>query len=234
MLVTLAIHRRASVMNTAIENTEPLGFYTTQDASRIARIPENTLRDWRNKGVIVPSLEFTDEDGKSSWGYNYEALMLARLLRILRENHVGLRRGVATLRHCLARFGPPGPVWAEVKVFVFEGGEIFTYREDEWDSTLPVRAGQKAAEELFGEDFSLVKENADALLVPKQFLEWVQIDPDIRDGSPVVRGTRIRTQTLKGMIDANWPPLLIVDLAYPHLNEQQVRNAVEYERFLDG
>ena len=221
-------------MNTAIENTAPLGFYTTQDASRIARIPENTLRDWRNKGVIVPSLEFTDEDGKSSWGYNYEALMLARMLRILRENHVGLRRAVATLRHCLERFGPPGPVWAEVKIFVFEGSEVFTYREDEWDSTAPVRAGQKAAEQLFGEDFSLVKENADALLVPKQFLEWVQIDPDIRDGSPVVRGTRIRTQTLRGMIDANWTPLLVVDLAYPHLNEKQVRNAVEYERFLDG
>ena len=51
---------------------------------------------------------------------------------------------------------------------------------------------------------------------------------------PVVRGSRIRTSTLQHLVDANWTPRLVVDLAYPHLTEQQVECAVEYERFLDG
>ena len=221
-------------MTITFTNSAPQGFYTTREAARIARIPEDTLRGWRKKGVIVPSVVFTDEEGKREQGYDYEALLLARLLRILRENHVGLRRAVATLRHCLARFGPPGPMWGEVKVFAFDGADVFTYRDDEWDSTVPTKAGQKAAEELFGEDFSAVKDSADALLIPKEFLWCVQIDPKIRNGMPVVRGSRIKTKTLKSMFDANWTPRLIVDLAYPHLAEEKVRCAVEYERFLDG
>ena len=221
-------------MITTLNTSEPKGFYTTTEAARIARIPDHTLRDWRKKRILLPTLEFTDQNGKTETGYDFQALLLARLLRILRQNHVGLRRAVATLHHCITRFGPPGPAWAEVKVFSFEGTDIVTYRADEWDSTVPTRAGQKVAEELFGEDFDSVKDSADALLVPREFLDYVQIDPDIRDGLPVVRGTRIKTSVLKDMIDANWTTRLIVDLAYPHLTDEQVENAIAYERFLDG
>ena len=119
-------------------------------------------------------------------------------------------------------------------MFTFEGDDVFTYLADESDSTVPTRAGQKAAEELFGEEFSKVRDNSDALLIPNQFLWCVQIDPSIRGGLPVVRDTRIKTQTLRDMVDANWTPRLIVDMAYPHLTEQQVECAVEYERFLDA
>ena len=221
-------------MITTFKTSESKGFYTPTEAARIARIPNNTLRDWRKKRVLLPTLELTVRDGKTETGYDFQALLLARLLRMLRQNHVGLRRAVATLRHCITRFGPPGPAWAEVKVFSFEGADIVTFRADEWDSTVPTKAGQKVAEELFGEDFASVKDSADALLIPREFLDYVQIDPDIRDGLPVVRGTRIKTSILKDMIDANWTPRLIVDLAYPHLTDEQVENGIAYERFLDG
>ena len=135
----------------------------------------------------------------------------------------------------MARFGSPGPAWGEVKVFVFDGAEVFTYSDrDGWGSTAPSKGGQKASDELFGETFSEVKDNADALLIPKGFLGCVQIDPSVRDGLPVVRGTRIRTQTLRDMVGANWTPRLIVDLAYPNLTEQQVQCAIGYEKFLDA
>lgn len=222
-------------LNTSLDTPISKGFYRTKDAARIARIPETTFRSWREKGVIVPSLELTDGDGKIEIGYDYEAILLARLLRILRQNGESMRRSVATLRHCMARFGTPGPAWAEVKVFVFEGTEVFTYSEkDEWDSTVPSKEGQKALEELFGDAFAEVKEDADALLIPKEFLHCVQIDPSIRDGLPVVRETRVKTQTLRDMVEANWTPRLIVDLAYPNLTENKVRCAIGYEKFLDA
>ena len=224
-----------SAMTTTFDTSIPKGFYRTKEAARIARIPVPTLRNWHHIGVILPSLEYTDDDGKTEKGYDFEALLLARLLRILREHRVSLKRSVATLRHCTDRFGPPGPAWAEVKVFAFEGADVFTYSgDDDWSSTAPTKGGQKAADELFGEEFYELKEYADALLIPKQFIECVQIDPEIRDGMPVVRGSRIRTSTLQSMVVANWTPRLVVDLAYPHLTEEQIVCAVEYERFLDG
>lgn len=213
----------------------PKGFYSTKEAARIARVPAPTLRSWGHIGVILPSVAYTNDDGKTEKGYDFDALLLARLLRVLREHKVGLKRAVATLRHCIARFGPPGPAWAEVKVFAFDGGQVFTYIEkDGWETTVPTKGGQKAAEDLFGAEFYELKENADALLIPKNFIKCVQIDPEIRDGMPVVRGTRIRTSTLQDMVEANWTPRLVVDLAYPHLTEEQVECAEEYERFLDG
>ena len=222
-------------MITTFDTSIPKGFYRTKEAARIARIPVPTLRNWRHIGVILPSLEFTDDDGKIEKGYDFEALLFARLLRVLREHQVSLKRSVATLRHCTVRFGPPGPAWAEVKVFAFEGAEVFTYSDkDGWGATAPTKGGQKAAEELFGDEFYELKDNADALLIPKDFIECVQIDPEIRDGMPVVRGSRIMTSTLQNMVEANWTPRLVVDLAYPHLTERQVECAVEYERFLDG
>ncbi len=222
-------------VTTTFDTSIPKGFYRTKEAARIARIPVPTLRNWRQIGVILPSLEYTDDDGATEKGYDFEALLFARLLRVLRENRVSFRRSVATLRHCTARFGPPSPAWAEVKIFAFEGVEVFTYSDnDGWGSTAPTKGGQKAAEKLFGDAFYELKDNADALLIPSDFIECVQIDPEIRDGMPVVRGSRIRTSTLQHLVDANWTPRLVVDLAYPHLTEQQVECAVEYERFLDG
>lgn len=220
-------------MITATEIRSSQGFYTGKEVARIAQVPLNTVSNWRQKGLIVPTIDFIDEDGKNEKIYDYEALLLTRLLRILRENHVGLRRAVSTLRHCQSRFGPPGPAWAEIKVFVFDGEDVFTYRDDEWHSTVPTRAGQKAAEELFGAGFSKMRDRADALLIPNEFLWCVQIAPDIRGGLPVVRGTRAKTHTLREMVEANWTPQLIVSNAYPHLTEKQVECAVAYERFLD-
>ena len=220
-------------MVAATDISVPPGFYTAHDASRIARIPLNTLYSWGRKGLIHRRVTFIDEDGKEERGYDYESLLLARLLRILRQNGIGMRRAVATLRHCMDRFGSPGPAWAEVKVFSFEGADVVTYRADEWDSTVPTKSGQKVAEELFGEEFTMMKEDADALLIPKQFLCCVHIDPHIRDGMPVVRGSAIETGTLREFVNTNWTPRLIVDKAYPHLDEERVECALAYEQFLD-
>ena len=215
-----------------IEQEGPRGFYTTTEAARLARIPESTVRYWDLKGYVVSNWEYVDEDGKAQFGYDFEALLLMRLLKMMRENHVGMSNAIHVLRHCVDRFGPPGPSWEDISVFVFEGGDVFAHRADKWETTTATRHGQKAAEELFGPDFRKLRQGADALLIPDEFLRFVEINPDILDGAPVVRETRIKTAVLHAMVKLGRTTKDIVHNVYPFLTNIQIEKAVGFERSL--
>ena len=217
-----------------IEQDGPKGFYTTTEAARLARVPDSTVRYWDQKGYVVSNWEYVDEDGRTQYGYDFEALLLLRLLKLLRDNHIGMFRAIHVLRHCVDRFGAPGRSWNDIAVFAFDGGHVFAYRADEWQTTAATRRGQRAADELFGKDFQNLRQGADALLIPNEFWGFVEINPDVLDGSPVVRETRIRTAVLYAMSNLGRTTQDIVLNVYPFLTHLQVDKAVDFERSLSA
>ena len=92
------------------------GFYTPEEASRIARIPSRLISRWRTAGIVAPDLRWIDEDGDEDLGYTFEALVYLRLLRMFRENEVALGTSVVALRDLSRRFGPPSTKWEQAKI----------------------------------------------------------------------------------------------------------------------
>ncbi len=203
------------------------GFYSTAQVSRLARIPTRTLYDWKASGIIAPSVQVIGADGVEEEGYSYADLAIIKLMRGLRLKQLNLRSVARTLRHLYERFGPPtSPEWRGAHVYI-QGKEALAQKPDEWDTTVGTRGGQKA---IMG-CFNVFEEEA-TLLVPKSFAEYVEINPDVMDGLPVIRGTRVPTSSIAMMVDQDASLSELAGL-YSPISREYLRKANEFERSLD-
>jgi len=208
------------------------GFYSVSEAARLARVPRQRLYAWQREGIVFPTVYATDVDDREVGGYTFETLVYLRLLRMLRDQEIALSKAVATVQHLRERFGPPGAGWELARILV-HGKDVFVDGKDDWEITVSTRGGQKAATELFGEEFAEFRERADALLVPRHFRSAVEIDPRIRSGHPVVRGTTLATEVLSA-IRRRGESYRAIQAAYPHVTLPQIKRAIAFERFLDA
>jgi uncharacterized protein (DUF433 family) len=208
------------------------GFYTPAEAARFARVPRHRLSAWRHEGIVFPTITVTDVEGRTSDGYTFEAVVYLRLLRMLRDRNIPLFKAVLALKHLRDRFGPSGSGWEDARIFV-SGHDVFAEGKDEWEVTAAGRGGQKAATVLFDDEFAQLRERADALLVPREFQPFVEVNPAVRSGSPVVRGTTLPTAVLHAM-KQHGESLRAIRAAYPHRSPSQIKGAIGFERFLDA
>jgi uncharacterized protein (DUF433 family)/DNA-binding transcriptional MerR regulator len=211
--------------------TDYQGFYTTSHVSRLTGIPTSTLYDWRERGIIRPSLQIMEGDKVSAEGYSYADLTLIRILKALRDKKLNFDDVGNTLHHLYERLGPPNKGWAKEHVYV-EGGHIYVDRPDYWEVTAD--AGQKVAEVMFGDLFDELRdlEEGASLIVPTQFRNDVQIDPLVMGGEPVIRGTRLPTATVATML-GRYKSIDKLAKLYRTIPRDKIARAIEYERYLD-
>jgi uncharacterized protein (DUF433 family) len=211
---------------------ESQGYYSTPQVSRLARIPVTTLYEWRRRGIIRPSLEFTASGLVADEGYSYSDLTLIRIIKALRDKHLDFDSSANALRHLYQRLGPPDRGWANEKVYIV-GNHIYVDRPDEWQVTDATELGQKVMEILFGDLFDELRE-ADAeasIIVPPQFRKYVQVRPEVMGGEPVVRDTRIPTATLITLLIKH--DVAELKKIYKHIPPEKIEKAIEYEQYLD-
>lgn len=180
----------------------------------------------------MPTLRGTDGEWADRTGYTFEAVVYLRLLRMLRERRVPLHRAVTAVKHLQERFGPPGIGWEAARIFV-RGQEVFVDSKDQWATTVASKGGQKVAEILFDEEFRLLRQRADALLVPAKFQNVVEVDPSVRSGLPTIRGTTLPTRILYRMRTAG-ATIARIRESYPWLSAEQVKGALAFEQYLDA
>ena len=204
------------------------GFYSTAQVSRLAGVPKRTLYHWKVRGIITPSIQIVGAGGQRDEGYSYADLAIAKLLRGLRNKQLNLRSIARTLRHLCERFGPPtSPGWESTHVFVFDR-VVYSQKPDEWETTVATQYGQKAMEPLVG---NLFEEEA-SLLVPKDFAAFVEINPDIMQGIPVIRNTRIPTSVVSMMAEQG-TALDELEVLYAPTPRISLERAIDFERILD-
>lgn len=209
-----------------------LGFYTTAEASRIAQVSSMTVNSWKRNGIIIPSVRWIDETNKEHLGHTFEVVVYLRLIRMLRQKGVTLYNSVIVVKRLKDRFGYPGKKWANASIFT-DGQEVFVYdKNDPFKTTDVTKKHQRVAEEILGDDFIKLRDRADALLVPTMFMENVEIDPSIQNGLPIIRGTKILTNTIHNLIIQNYSSTDIHDM-YPFIPISKILGAEEYEIFLD-
>lgn len=208
------------------------GFYTAKEAARIARVPPWTVSLWDSKGIVVRTVRWTDESGKDVLGYSFGGVVFLSLIRMLRNQKFPLRKVVAAVCHLQDAFGPPSSNWWKARIFT-DGTDIWVDHRDQWGVTAATRRGQKAAHELFGREFELLRLRADALLIPRAFARHVQIDREVRNGLPVIRHTTIQTATIYAL-HRNGLAYRHIREYYPHLTLTQIAYGNRYEKYLDG
>ena len=209
------------------------GFYTAQQVSRLAGVPEGTLKEWRSRKIISPTIEVSSAGHAAERGYSYADLVLVKMLRALREKKIEFRSAAVALRHLYQRLGPPSRRWADAKVY-FVGKRIYAYKPDEWPVTDATEYGQTVAEEMFGSLFDELRAQEDnaSLIVPREFWKFVEVSPEIMGGAPVVRGTRIPTAMIADLSDDGMSLRELAHL-YSPLSRGYIAKAIEYEQFLD-
>lgn len=212
-------------------NGTALGFYTPLEASRIAQVPRWTVNAWRREGIIIPSVEWVDEQNKAHDGHTFETVVFLRLLKMLRAKNITLFEAVKAIKRLRDRFGPPSKEWAEVRIFVNEK-DVYVYREDEWKTTVASKSHQKVAEFFFGEEFTRLKLRADALLIPNQFMDFVEIDPAVQSGLPIVLDTSVQTSLIHKLVQQGHGYSDIHEM-YPFIPHRRIIGTEGYETFLD-
>ena len=215
--------------------TEWQGYYSAAQVSRLARVPMSTIYYWKAKGIIMPSVVLKRDDLVVDYGYSYANLTVIRLMRAIRDKRLNLRSVSIALHHRFERFGPPSKGWADAQVFIV-GGHVFAEKRvlDAWGTPTAEKYGQRVETRLFGDLFDELRgmEEGGSILVPKEFSSAVEIDPNIMNGEPVVRDTRIATSVLfikylKGKTIGELAKLF-------KLAKGVVKKVIEYEQFLSA
>ncbi|HEY8768104.1 MAG TPA: DUF433 domain-containing protein [Dehalococcoidia bacterium] len=208
------------------------GFYSTAQVSRLARIPLRTLYDWRERDIIQPAVIVQNKDGQvEDVGFSYAQLTILKILRALRENQIDLKSMSTALEHLFDRLGPPNQGWANAHVYIV-GNRILADKPDEWQITAATQMGQKLEERFFGDLFEELRtlDEPGAILIPQDFRPYVQIDPAVMGGQPVLRDTRIPTSVIAALKTKGKSPTQIAKLY--HLSRKLIAKALDYEAFL--
>lgn len=213
-------------------NGKSLGFYTPIEASRYAQVPIWTVHSWRRHGIIIPSVEWTDELDKVHIGHTFETVVFLRIIRLLRDKGTSLLTAVRAVKSIHERLGTPSERWASAQFFVRNKEIIVSDETDGWESTVATKRNQKVAELLFGDEFKRLKERADALLIPEPFMNYVEIDPSIQHGLPIILETTILTNVIHKLHIQGYEYRDIKDM-YPFVPDDKITGAGDYELFLD-
>ena len=211
------------------------GFYSTPQVARLARIPVSTLYNWKKRAIIAPSVQLVDEDGQVvEEGYSYADLTIIRIMRALREDRLDLTSVGVALRHMYERLGPPSEGWSDANVYIV-GNKIFAEQSDGWQTTSATGFGQRVETRVFGELFPSLREQEEegSILVPRYYAAYVEIDPGIMGGQPVVRNTRVPTSLFPTLVAKGKSIDDLSRLYYP-IPRETIEKTIEFERFLDG
>ncbi|MFC2002295.1 DUF433 domain-containing protein [Chloroflexota bacterium] len=210
------------------------GFYSTAQVSRLTGVPLRTLYDWKSRNIIKPSIVMKNKSDQVVLdGYSYADLTIIKILRALREDRIDLSSAGVALRHLWERLGSPRHGWADAHVYL-AGNRIFAEKSDEWETTAATQYGQKVETRLFGDLFQDLREQEEEgdILIPKDFRGYVEINPRVMGGQPVVRGTRVPTSILATLREKGKSLRDIVRL-YSSIPKRAIEKAIQYENFLD-
>ncbi len=227
-----------STKSKRVTEPEDETFYSLADAARLALVSPSRLKRWITIGAATTTqLIETPYHETVARGFSLADVGYLHLLRHLTDDgKVPLDDAVRLLYHFIGRFGPPGPKWREA--IVGRGGPgragVVAYAPDEWLATLAIAGLEGAGQRYFNLLGDLLPEGVtlESLLIPSQFLPYVEINPQKEDGHPVIRGTRIRTEVVRAIADKLGKCAVIEDY-YPHLPEQAIEPAMKFEQYLD-
>lgn len=196
------------------------GFYTASEAAELTHVPRSTVHYWVRTGLVEPSVSLVRPMLFSFLDLR-DLVVIDRLrgqvpTRTIRRA-VDWLRNVADVQHI---------VHAECRE---QGGEIVWIPADDPEAeVLASRGGQilLSLDEVWEKLNAQVRDGEVVALHPAKH---VDIDPDVRGGTPVVSGTRIPTVLVAELVNGGLGPEEIVAM-YPLLTVEAVAAVHQWEQ----
>ena len=117
--------------------------------------------------------------------------------------------------------------WMKTTILVSDGVvAVFCPDRPEWNPIAVTQGPQKMATVFFPK---LIEELINELVPPERF-PYIEVDPKVLGGTPVVKGKRISTRAVAGVIQSGGDP----SEAYPDLTKEEISNVEAYEEFLEA
>ncbi len=202
-----------------------VGIYSPRVAARVARIRYQNFQAWA-KANLLHAVQIPIGKRKESI-YTYHDLLLIRLIMRLKQQGAKAKHIKIALHTLEIISGGDKDAWMRAVLFVdIPSGVVVAYLQEkpEWNPLAASKGTQKMATVFFPD---LIKELKDEL-VPIERFPYIEIDPQVLGGAPVVKGTRISVRAIVAVKESGEEPTE----AYPDLTKDQVANAEAYEEFL--
>ena len=213
------------------------GCYPVGQASRLTGVPRATLYAWKKQGIISPDAEayslFDFDEKPSRVGYSLTDLAIIKLLRGLRNKRLDRKTLAQALRQLLREHGGVNnPAWQQAQLYL-SGKEVYAHKPDGWDgeSEAKVAGAGRRGKRRVATPLDLFEEEA-LYLVPESFRAYVQVDPEIMGGDPMLRRYYIPTSLLAAMYRQGTSYAEIARL-YAPIPQKTLEKAIEYELNLD-
>ena len=200
-----------------------VGLYSPRVAARVARIRYQNFQAWAKAHLLRPSrVKFGT---RTETTYSFLDLLLIRLVVRLKEKGFRpnqIRKALDTISY-MADNSPHA--WLRATIYVDSKLIVATLPgTEDWNPVAASRGPQKMALVFFPE----LAEELKRELVPERF-KHIEIDPEVRAGAPVIKGTRITTRDVVLTKQSGQDPTRM----YPELTREEVQDAVDYENFLE-
>lgn len=202
-----------------------VGAYSPRVAAMIARIKYQSFQAWA-KANLLHAVQIPIGKRKESI-YTYHDLLLIRLIMRLKQQGAKAKHIKIALHTLEVISGGDKDAWMQAVLFVdIPSGVVVAYLSDkpEWNPLAASKGTQKMATIFFP---ALIKELKDEL-VPIEKFPYIEIDPQILGGAPVVKGTRISVRAVVSVKESGQDATKV----YPDSTEAQVANAEAYQEFL--
>ena len=124
--------------------------------------------------------------------------------------------------------------WFDVHVYI-ANNNVYAERLDEWEVTTATHHGQKIETRLFGDVFDILRdmdEDGDILL-PKGFSHCISIKPNVMNGEPVIKNTRVPIASIAAKFHQGVSLDRLAEL-YTPISRLCIEKAVEYEDYLNS
>lgn len=202
-----------------------VGFYSPRVAARVARISYQHFQAWAKAGLLHATKFPAGKKGENV--YTYHDLLLIRLIVRLKAQGIRPRNIKIALNTINLMSGGDHDAWLMATIYVTDGVVVAILPEKpEWSPIAVSRGPQKMAVVFFPELIAELKEE----LVPRARFPYIDLNPAVLGGTPVIRGTRVSVKAVLSVLEAGEDPTK----AFPDITWDEVRNAEEYDRFLQA
>lgn len=199
------------------------GLYSPRVAAHIAQIRYQNFQAWSKANLLHPVFQIPK--GKRYENvYTYYDLLLLRLIKRLRDKQFKPKTIKKALDTIYMMSGKDPHAWTKATIVV-DVDIIVAMLPDKPDwNPIAASKGEQKLEIIF---FPELMEELKRELVPNRF-RYVEINPEILGGIPVVKGTRIPTNIVFELIKEQVDPLEV----YPTLTTAEIDDANHYEEYL--
>jgi uncharacterized protein (DUF433 family)/DNA-binding transcriptional MerR regulator len=186
------------------------GIYTFPEAARILRsvgtdVSPGQLRYWIAKGLAEP-IPVAEEDFAVLSFDDLVSLEIVRRFRGVGASLQRIRRFNETLHERFPNLEHP----FTYRIFFTDGAALWAQVDDDPASVIELvgrRPGQFAWRDAIGTFAKAIRwsDDAPARASGWRLNQWVEIDPQIQFGAPVVRGTRVTVRTISANLREGTP-----------------------------